>query len=166
MGKEKEIYLTSEGFLKLEEELNEAKTVKRPQIIKDLKEARAQGDLSENAEYSAAKEMQGRLEDRIKEMQSVRILDKAILENIQNPFEYDKANKQDLPALGGSRENSIKVLIGSKIKVGENWLSKGDSIGTTKIVDIKTDGVLLEEKDGNIFTKQLKKEKIDGLEIK
>ena len=106
------------------------------------------------------------VEDRIKEMQSVRILDKAILENIQNPFEYDKANKQDLPVLGGSRENSIKVLIGSKIKVGENWLSKGDSIGTTKIVDIKTDGVLLEEKDGSIFTKQLKKEKIDGLEIK
>ena len=106
------------------------------------------------------------VEDRIKKMQSVRILDKAILENIQNPFEYDKANKQDLPALGGSRENSIKVLIGSKIKVGENWLSKGDSIGTTKIVDVKTDGVLLEEKDGSIFTKQLKKEKIDGLEIK
>ena len=106
------------------------------------------------------------VEDKIKKMQSVRILDKAILENIQNPFEYDKANKQDLPALGGSRENSIKVLIGSKIKVGENWLSKGDSIGTTKIVDVKTDGVLLEEKDGNIFTKQLKKEKIDGLEIK
>ena len=106
------------------------------------------------------------VEYRIKKMQSVRILDKAILENIQNPFGYDKTSKQDLPALGGSRENSIKVLIGSKIKVGENWLSKGDSIGTTKIVDVKTDGVLLEEKDGSIFTKQLKKEKIDGLEIK
>ena len=106
------------------------------------------------------------VEDRIKKMQSVRILDKAILENIQDPFEYDKVSKQDLPALGGSSENAIKVLIGSKIKVGESWLSKGDSIGTTKIVDIKTDGVLLEEKDGNIFTKQLKKEKIDGLEIK
>ena len=106
------------------------------------------------------------VEDRIKKMQSVRILDKAILENIQNPFGYDKTSKQDLPALGGSRENSIKVLIGSKIKVGENWLSKGDSIGTTKIVDIKTDSVLLQEKDGNIFTKKLKKGKIDGLEIK
>ena len=106
------------------------------------------------------------VEDKIKKMQSVRILDKAILENIQDPFEYDKVSKQDLPALGGSSENAIKVLIGSKIKVGENWLSKGDSIGTTKIVDIKTDGVLLEEKDGNVFTKQLKKEKIDGLEIK
>ena len=65
----KEIYLTSEGFLKLEEELNEAKTVKRPQIIKDLKEARAQGDLSENAEYSAARDAQGKLEARIKEIE-------------------------------------------------------------------------------------------------
>ena len=106
------------------------------------------------------------VEDKIKKMQSVRILDKAILENIQDPFEYDKVSKQDLPALSGSSENAIKVLIGSKIKVGESWLSKGDSIGTTKIVDIKTDGVLLQEKDGNIFTKKLKKGKIDGLEIK
>lgn len=106
------------------------------------------------------------VEDKIKKMQSVRILDKAILENIQDPFEYDKVSKQDLPALGGSSENAIKVLIGSKIKVGENWLSKGDSIGTTKIVDIKAGGVLLQEKDGNIFTKKLKKGKIDGLEIK
>ena len=106
------------------------------------------------------------VEDKIKKMQSARILDKAILENIQDPFEYDKVSKQDLPALGGSSENAIKVLIGSKIKVGENWLSKGDSIGTTKIVDIKTDSVLLQEKDGNIFTKKLKKGKIDGLEIK
>lgn len=106
------------------------------------------------------------VEDKIKKMQSARILDKGILENIQDPFEYDKVSKQDLPALGGSSENAIKVLIGSKIKVGENWLSKGDSIGTTKIVDIKTDSVLLQEKDGNIFTKKLKKGKIDGLEIK
>ena len=106
------------------------------------------------------------VEDKIKKMQSVRILDKAILENVQDPFEYDKVSNQDLPALGGSSENAIKVLIGSKIKVGENWLSKGDSIVTTKIVDIKTDSVLLQEKDGNIFTKKLKKGKIDGLEIK
>lgn len=65
----KEIYLTSEGFLKLEEELNEAKTVKRPEIINAIKEARALGDLSENAEYSSAREMQGKLEARIKEIE-------------------------------------------------------------------------------------------------
>ena len=50
MSKEKEIYLTSEGFIKLEEELNELKTVKRPEIVIAIKEARALGDLSENAE--------------------------------------------------------------------------------------------------------------------
>ena len=65
----KEIYLTSEGFLKLEEELNEAKTVKRPEIINAIKEARALGDLSENAEYSSARENQAKLEARIKEIE-------------------------------------------------------------------------------------------------
>ena len=43
--------ITAEGYLKLEEELNELKNVRRPQIIKALKDARAQGDLSENSEY-------------------------------------------------------------------------------------------------------------------
>ena len=65
----KQIYLTSEGFLKLEEELDELKKVKRPEIIKALKEARAQGDLSENAEYHSARESQGKLEARIKEIE-------------------------------------------------------------------------------------------------
>ena len=65
----KEIYLTSEGFLKLEEELNEAKQVKRPEIIQAIKEARALGDLSENAEYSSARENQAKLEARIKELE-------------------------------------------------------------------------------------------------
>ena len=65
----KEILLTSEGFLELETELNELKNVKRPEIIEAIKDARAQGDLSENAEYSAARERQGRLEARIKEIE-------------------------------------------------------------------------------------------------
>ena len=131
-----------------------------------LAQAQSIADVVVVNDKNSSNKVSSLVEDKIKKMQSVRILDKAILENIQDPFEYDKVSKQDLPALGGSSENAIKVLIGSKIKVGENWLSKGDSIGTTKIVDIKTDGVLLEEKDGNIFTKQLKKERIDGLEIK
>ena len=131
-----------------------------------LAQAQSIADVVVVNDKNSSNKVSSLVEDKIKKMQSVRILDKAILENIQDPFEYDKVSKQDLPALGGSSENAIKVLIGSKIKVGENWLSKGDSIGTTKIVDIKTDSVLLQEKDGNIFTKQLKKEKIDGLEIK
>lgn len=66
---EKEIYLTSEGFLKLEEELDHLKKVERPDVINAIKEARALGDLSENAEYSSARERQGKLEARIKEIE-------------------------------------------------------------------------------------------------
>ncbi len=69
MKKEKEIYLTSEGFLKLEEELDNLKKVERPDVIEAIKEARALGDLSENAEYSSARERQGKLEARIKEIE-------------------------------------------------------------------------------------------------
>lgn len=68
-AKEKEIYLTSEGFLKLEEELDHLKREERPEVITAIKEARALGDLSENAEYSSARERQGKLESRIKEIE-------------------------------------------------------------------------------------------------
>lgn len=63
------IMLTAEGYLELETELNELKTVTRPQVIKELKEARAQGDLSENSDYDAARDAQAKLEGRIKELE-------------------------------------------------------------------------------------------------
>ncbi len=65
----KEILLTSEGFLELETELNELKNVKRPEIIEAIKDARAQGDLSENADYDAARTAQAEVEARIKEVE-------------------------------------------------------------------------------------------------
>ena len=66
MPKKDECLLTSQGFIKLEEELNELKTVKRPQVIEAIKEARAQGDLSENADYDAARNDQAELYKRIR----------------------------------------------------------------------------------------------------
>ena len=69
MKKEKEVYLTSEGFLNLEEELDNLKKVERPNVLEAIKEARALGELSENAEYSSARERQGKLEARIKEIE-------------------------------------------------------------------------------------------------
>ena len=65
--KQKEFFLTSEGYLELETELNYLKTDKRKEVLSSLKEARALGDLSENAEYDSAREEQGKLEARIKE---------------------------------------------------------------------------------------------------
>ena len=63
--------LTKIGFMKLEEELKSRKGVERPNIIAEIAEARSKGDLSENAEYSAAKEKQSFNEGRIQELESV-----------------------------------------------------------------------------------------------
>ena len=62
--------LTSQGAERLREELKRLKTVDRPRIIDAIAEARAHGDLSENAEYHAAREEQGFIEGRIKELDS------------------------------------------------------------------------------------------------
>ena len=65
----KEFLLTSEGFLDLETELNELKNVRRPKVIEAIKDARSQGDLSENADYDAARAEQAEVEGRIKELE-------------------------------------------------------------------------------------------------
>ena len=67
--KKKEIFLTSEGYLELEQELQYLKTTKRAEVTQTLKEARALGDLSENSEYEQAREDQANLEKRIVEVE-------------------------------------------------------------------------------------------------
>jgi transcription elongation factor GreA len=64
------IPITRRGAEKLKTELHKLKTVERPSVINAISEARAQGDLSENAEYEAAKDRQGFIEGRIKEIES------------------------------------------------------------------------------------------------
>lgn len=67
--KAKEIYLTQSGLDDLKKELEYLRTEKRPEVINSLKEARALGDLSENAEYDAARAAQAEVEGRIKEIE-------------------------------------------------------------------------------------------------
>jgi len=66
----KRIPMTKEGFQKLKDELDNLLKVERPKNIKDIEEARAHGDLSENAEYHAAKERQSFIQGRIQELES------------------------------------------------------------------------------------------------
>src|ERR1043165_9935735 len=61
--------MTAEGFQRLQEELKRLKTIERPAIIKAIAEARDHGDLSENAEYHAARERQGFIEGRVMELE-------------------------------------------------------------------------------------------------
>ena len=74
------IYLSHQGYKDLKEELQRLKSVDRPSIISQISEARDKGDLSENAEYDAAKEAQGLLEARIAKLENdfanARVLDK------------------------------------------------------------------------------------------
>ena len=65
------IPMTRAGFVALDEELKTLKTIDRPAIIRDIAEARAHGDLSENAEYHAARERQSFIEGRIKELEGL-----------------------------------------------------------------------------------------------
>lgn len=90
----KEIYLTQEGLEEIKKELEYLKTEKRPEVIEALKEARALGDLSENAEYDAARTEQGQVESRITELEKT----------IEN-------------AVVIKEENTGKVSIGTKVKI-------------------------------------------------
>jgi transcription elongation factor GreA len=89
-------YFTEEGLAKLKNELKELETVERPRISQQIAEARDKGDLSENAEYDAAKEAQGMLEVRISKLK----------EQLSNARVVDDSNF-----------DTSKVLILSKIKI-------------------------------------------------
>ena len=94
MSNTKEVYLTASGLEDIKKELEFLKTEKRPEVINALKEARALGDLSENAEYDAARNEQAEVEGRIKELE--QLLENAVI--IEN----------------AARD---KVSLGSKVKI-------------------------------------------------
>ena len=78
-------YYTEEGLKRLRDELHQLKTVERPKISQQIADARDKGDLSENAEYDAAKEAQGLLEAKINKMENLvanaRIVDESQMDN-------------------------------------------------------------------------------------
>jgi transcription elongation factor GreA len=130
-------YYTEEGLQKLKDELHEMKTVQRPSISNQIAEARDKGDLSENAEYDAAKEAQGILEMKIAKLEEiisnarliddsnidnskVYILSKVKIKNIANGMAMEyllvAENEADLKAKKISVESPIgKGLLGKAV---------------------------------------------------
>lgn len=108
----KEIYLTEEGLEEIKKELNILKLEKRPEVVQALKEARALGDLSENAEYDSARDEQAVVEARILELE--QMLEKAILIKEVNrdavsigtkvTIEYVEDSEQEVYSIVGSKE--------------------------------------------------------------
>ena len=79
MGNKNTVYLTQEGLDELKNELDNLINVKRPENIQAIKEARALGDLSENAEYDAARNEQAQIEGRIKQLE--KMIENALKDN-------------------------------------------------------------------------------------
>lgn len=106
------VYLTNEGFLEIEEELNHLKEVKRPEVIKALKDARALGDLSENADYDAARNEQAQVEGRIKELEI--LLEKAELIEKKNTDEVSLGATVKIKYIEDDDDVEEYRIVGSK----------------------------------------------------
>ena len=144
-------YYTAEGLQKLKDELNHLRTVERPSISEQIGEARDKGDLSENAEYDAAKEAQGILEMKISKMEAIvvnaRLIDETHMDN-SKVFILSKvkirnmSNAMDIEyTLVAENEADIKVRkISIDSPIGKGLLGK--KVGD--IVDIQTPGGLLQ----------------------
>ena len=130
--------LTYEGLQKLEEELQDLKVVKRREIAQKIKEAREQGDLSENAEYDAAKDEQRDIEARIEEIElilknaEVVVEDEVDLDKISVgckvrilDIEYDE--ELEYKIVGSTEANSLKGKISNESPLGRALL--GATIG-------------------------------------
>ena len=136
--------MTNEGFVTLEAELQRLKSVERPRIIAAISEARAHGDLSENAEYHAAKEQQGLNEARVSEIEDklsrAEVIDPAKLSGTSVKFgatvsltDEDTGDKVKYKIVGETESNvrEGKISIGSPIARALIGKSKGDSVEVT-----------------------------------
>jgi transcription elongation factor GreA len=138
-------YYTEEGLKKLKDELHEMKTVQRPSISNQIAEARDKGDLSENAEYDAAKEAQGLLEMKISKLETIianaRLIDNSTIDNskvfiLSNVKIKNVANGMEMSyTLVAENEEDLKATkISVDSPIGKGLLGK--AVG--EIADIQT----------------------------
>jgi transcription elongation factor GreA len=135
-----EIILTREGRERLEQELEERKGARRDEIIERLKEARGFGDLSENAEYDAAREDQARNESRINDIEQILAVariadgdDKTV--SIGSKVEIEDANGRKLTfqIVGTTQTDSLHHLISNESPAGRAMIGHvvGDKVSFT-----------------------------------
>jgi len=127
---EKKNLLTYAGLKKLEEELHDLKVVKRKEVAEKIKEAREQGDLSENAEYDAAKDEQRDIEARIEEIEKILksaevvVEDEVDLDRINvgckvKVYDYEFEEEMELKIVGSTEANSLEGKISNESPVGK-----------------------------------------------
>ena len=147
-SEKKEIFLTKEGLAELQAELDDLKQNVRPEVIGQIKEARAQGDLSENAEYHAARDRQGQVEARIKELEYL----------IDNATMIDEDKKSNTVQVGSTveikyiadNETETYYIVGStEADPFENKISNESPIAVAIIGKKVGETVSIESPNGN-----------------
>ncbi len=148
---DKKNILTYNGLKKLEDELQHLKLVKRKEIAEKIKEARAQGDLSENAEYDAAKDEQGEIEARIVEIEKILKNAEVIDEDEVDLsvvsvgckvrlYDLEFEEELDYAIVGSTEADPLKGKISNESPVGSKLI--GAKEGEVVEIDLKTGGTV------------------------
>lgn len=135
MAEGKKNILTYAGLKALEDELQELKVVRRKEVAEKLKEARAQGDLSENAEYDAAKDEQRDIEARIEELENIlknaEVVDATDVDSdkinigcVVKLFDFEFDEELEFSIVGSTEANSLKNKISNESPLGLALIGK------------------------------------------
>ena len=144
MAEAKKVVMTYDGLKKMEQELENLKTVRRKEVAEKIKEARGQGDLSENAEYDAAKEEQGEIESRIVQLENLlrnaQVIDEDVLKmDVVNlgskvtvlDVEFDE--EMEYTIVGSTEADPMNGRISNESPLGMALL--GQKVGATVMAD-------------------------------
>lgn len=150
---EKKNILTYEGLRKLEDELQDLKVVQRREIAQKIKEAREQGDLSENAEYDAAKDEQRDIEARIEQIEKILKnaevvldeevdLDKINIGCLVRVLDIEYGEEEEYKLVGSSEASSLQNKISNESPIGQALI--GAKVGD--IVDVEAPAGVIQYK--------------------
>ena len=138
---EKKNILTYTGLKKYEDELHDLKVNKRQEIAQKIKEAREQGDLSENAEYDAAKDEQRDIEARIVDLEKLLKNAEVVVED-EIDLDVEEDEEMEFKIVGSTEANSLDGKISNESPVGRALLGK--KAGET--VDVETQAGVIQYK--------------------
>ena len=153
MTKDKPVYLTEEGLHDLKEELRFLKTKERARIADAIAEARAKGDISENAEYDAAKEEQGKLEARISKLEDTIARARLVDEKNVDASKAYILSKVTVENVDSGAEQTYTLVSEQEADITENKISVDSPIGSGLLGKEKGDVVDISVPAGTVKLK-------------
>jgi len=142
MAEAKKRLLTYAGLKAIEDELENLKVVKRKEVAGKIKEAREQGDLSENAEYDAAKDEQRDIEARIEELEAILKNAEVVVEDEVDLNKINVDEEMEFKIVGSTEANSLEGKISNESPVGHALIGKK----INDVVDVETQAGVIQYK--------------------